>query len=186
VHSSNALLKAAVDGWQINGVMTYHTAFPWTPVTWNLQTNPLVPGANVVGPTRPLKYNGGAGTSCSNDALKSGSNFSNGGPAYFDITPPVDQTNYTYKPGIGRNSFRGPCYFDIDMSFAKEVKLNTFDHSTQLRFQVNAYNIFNILQLQPITNGNANAGAMITSADFGKSQGGNAGRVIEFLARIQF
>ena len=98
----------------------------------------------------------------------------------------MDQTNYTYKPGIDRNSFRGPCYFDIDMSFAKEVKLKSFDHSAQLRFQVNAYNIFNILQLQPITNGNANAGAQITNANFGESQGGNAGRVIEFLARIQF
>jgi hypothetical protein len=186
VHSSNALLKAATDGWQVNGVMTWHTAFPWTPVTTNLQTSALVAGANTVSPTRPLAYYGGAGTSCSNDAFKTGSNFPKGGTSYFNITPPVDETNYTYKPGIGRNSFRGPCYFDIDMSFAKEIKLNSFDHHTQLRIQVNAYNIFNLLQLQPITNGNSNNGALITSATFGESQGGNAGRVIEFLARIQF
>jgi hypothetical protein len=186
VHSSNALLKAATDGWQVNGVMTWHTAFPWTPVTTNLQTSALVAGANTVSPTRPLAYYGGAGNSCSNDAFKTGSNFPKGGTSYFNITPPVDETNYTYKPGIGRNSFRGPCYFDIDMSFAKEIKLNSFDHHTQLRIQVNAYNIFNLLQLQPITNGNSNNGALITSATFGESQGGNAGRVIEFLARIQF
>jgi hypothetical protein len=51
---------------------------------------------------------------------------------------------------------------------------------------VNAYNIFNILQLQPITNGNANPGANIQSATFGEAQGADAGRVVEFSARIQF
>lgn len=55
-----------------------------------------------------------------------------------------------------------------------------------LSLQVNAYNIFNILQLQPITNGNANPGANIQSATFGEAQGADAGRVIEFVARIQF
>jgi hypothetical protein len=186
LHTGNKYVKQAANGWQVNGVMTHHTAFPWTPVTWNLQTSPLVPGANVVGPTRPLKYLGGAGDSCSNDAFKTGSNFPKGGPAYFDITTPVDQTNYTYKPGIGRNSFRGPCYFDIDMSFAKQFTLNRYEHNTQLRLQVNAYNIFNILQLQPIPNGNTNGSAIITNSTFGESLGGDAGRVIEITARIQF
>jgi hypothetical protein len=186
VHSGNALVKAAANGWQVNGVMTYHTGFPWTPVTWNLQTSPLVPGANVVGPTRPLAYYGGAGTSCSNSAFETGSNFSKGGAAYFDITAPTSESNYTYKPGIGRNSFRGPCYFDTDMSFAKEVVLDRFEHHTLLRLQMNAYNIFNKLQLQPIPNGNTNGSAIITNSTFGESLAGDAGRVIEFTARIQF
>ncbi len=186
VHSGNAFVKAAANGWQVNGVMTYHTAFPWTPVTWNLQTSPLVTGANVVGPTRPLAYYGGAGSSCSNSALESGSNFPKGGTAYFDITAPTSVNAPAYTPGIGRNSFRGPCYFDTDMSFAKEVALDRYDHHTLLRLQLNAYNIFNLLQLQPITNGNADGNAIITSATFGEAQSGNAGRVLEISARIQF
>jgi hypothetical protein len=183
VRSGNGLVKAAANGWLVNGVMTYHTAFPWTPVTYNLQTSPLVPGANVVGPTRPLSYTGGAGTSCSNKAFETGSNFPNGGAAYFDITPPKTSI---YTPGIGRNSFRGPCFFSADMSFAKEIALDRFEHHTLLRLQMNAYNIFNILQLQPLTNGNANGNAIITSGTFGDSQGGDSGRVLEFTARIQF
>ncbi len=193
VHSGNKLVKAAANGWQVNGVMTYHTAFPWTPVTYNLQANDLITGANLVGPTRPLAYFGGAGSSCSNSAFKSppyvaGSNFPNpaGLTAYFNITPPTAVNAPAYVPGIGRNSFRGPCYFDTDMSVAKEINLDSFDRHTLIRFQMNAYNIFNILQLQPITNGNANPGANIQSATFGQAQGADAGRVIEFDARIQF
>jgi hypothetical protein len=72
------------------------------------------------------------------------------------------------------------------MSFAKQIAIDRFDHHSVMRFQVNAFNLFNILQLQPITNGNANPGANIQSATFGQAQGADAGRVIEFSARIQF
>jgi hypothetical protein len=184
VHSGNALVKAVANGWQANGVVTWHTAFPWTPVTWNLQANALITGANLVGPTRPLAYYGGAGSSCSNDAWKTGSNFPNGGPAYFNTTPPTSVNAPLYVPGIGRNSFRGPCYFDTDMSFAKETSLDRFDRHMLLRLQVNAYNIFNILQLAPITFNSG--GSNIQSATFGESQSGNAGRVLELTARIEF
>ena len=184
VHSKRELVKAVANGWQVNGVMTYHTAFPWTPVTYDLQANELITGANLVGPTRPLAYYGGAGSSCSNTAFQTGSNFPKGGPAYFDTTPPTSVNAPLYVPGIGRNSFRGPCYFDTDMSFAKEVALDALDHHAVLRFQANAYNIFNILQLQPI--GFNSGGSNIQSATFGYAQGADAGRVIEFTARIQF
>jgi hypothetical protein len=184
LHSGNDLVKAVANGWQVNGVMTYHTAFPFTPVTYDLQANELITGANLVGPTRPLAYFGGAGSSCSNSAFETGSNFPKGGPAYFNTTPPTSVNAPLYVPGIGRNSFRGPCYFDTDMSFAKEVTLDRFDHHTLLRVQVNAYNIFNITQLQPITFNSG--GSNIQSATFGYAQGADAGRVLELTARIQF
>jgi hypothetical protein len=185
VRSGNDFVKAAANGWQINGVITHHTGFPWTPVTYDLQANELITGANLVGPTRPLAYYGGAGSSCSDSAWKTGSNFPKGGPAYFNTTPPTSVNAPLYVPGIGRNSFRGPCYFDTDMSFAKEFTLDRFEHYTpRLRLQVNAFNIFNILQLAPITFNSG--GSNIQSATFGESQSGNAGRVIEFVGRFQF
>ena len=184
VHSSNQLVKAVADGWRVNTIITYHTGFPWTPVTYNLTTTAALPGSGVVSPTRPLSYTGGAGTSCGTSTFQTGGNFPNGGPAYFDITPPAN--TITYVPGIGRNSFTGPCFFDTDISVAKEVRLEALKHSNSLKFQANFFNAFNKLQLQPITNGNANPGANIQSATFGYAQGGDAGRVIEFLARLQF
>lgn len=189
VHSDNFFVKAAANGWQVNGILTYHSGFPWTPVTFNLQTTPNQIGAAPAGPVRPLAYNGQAGNSCSNSAWLTGSNFSNrtaanpGGGNYFSTTLPP---NFNYTPGIGRNSFQGPCYFDVDMSGAKEFSFDAFDHHTLLRFQANFYNAFNKLQLLPITNGNANNGANIQNKFFGIAQGAAAGRQIEFIARFQF
>jgi hypothetical protein len=189
VHSDNLLVKAAANGWQVNGILTYHTGFPWTPVTFNLQTVPNQIGAAPAGPVRPLSYNGQAGNSCSNSAWLTGSNFSNrttanpGGGNYFSTSLPP---NFNYTPGIGRNSFQGPCYFDVDMSAAKEFAFDALDHHTLLRFQANFYNMFNKLQLLPITNGNANPAANIQNQFFGFAQGAAAGRQIEFVARFQF
>jgi hypothetical protein len=189
VHSDNLLVKAAANGWQVNGIMTYHTGFPWTPVTFNLQTVPNQIGAAPAGPVRPLAYNGQGGNSCSNNAWLIGSNFPNrttanpGGGNYFSTTLPP---NFSYQPGIGRNSFQGPCYFDVDMSVAKEFGFDAWDHHSLFRFQANFYNAFNKLQLLPITNGNANNGANIQNKFFGFAQGAGAGRQIEFIARLQF
>ena len=187
IHSDNALLAALVNGWQINGTYTFHTGFPWTPVTGAFNSVPAVAGAGTINPTRPISYNGLAGTSCSTKAFETGSNFPNrptpGGGYYFGtIAPPSG----VYKPGIGRNSFQGPCYQDVDLSFAKEIAHDFGDRHTLLRFQANMFNAFNILQLQPLTNGNANGGSNIGNQYFGYSQGADSGRVIEFLARIQF
>ncbi len=189
VHSDNFAVKAVANGWQVNGILTYHSGFPWTPVTFNLQTVPNQIGAAPAGPVRPLAYNGQAGNSCSTNAWLTGSNFPNrttanpGGGNYFSTTLPP---TFQYTPGIGRNSFQGPCYFDVDMSVAKEFGVDAWDHHMLLRFQANFYNAFNKLQLLPVTNGNANAAANIQNQYFGIAQGADAGRQIEFVARFQF
>ena len=186
LHTHSALLNTLASGFQVNGTYEYHTGFPWTPVTGTLNTVPIVAGAAVQNIVRPLAYYGGAGTSCSNDAFTTGSNFPNrggagGGTNYFSTTlPPLG----VYKPGIGRNSFRGPCYSDLDLSFAKEFGHDFGERHTFLRLQANMYNAINQLQLQPITNNSG--GSSIQSTYFGYAQAADEGRVIELLARIQF
>jgi hypothetical protein len=183
-HTGHEALNAVVNGWQVNGIYTYHTGFPWTPVTGSLNSNPFTSGAASINPVRPLGVTGVPyGTSCSNSAYTSGSNFTGGGSTYFITTLPNGQF---YTPGIGRNSLRGPCYQDVDMSFAKEITHDFGEHHTLIRFQANMYNILNILQLEPLTNGNANGGSNINNQYFGYAQAADEGRVIEFLARIQF
>ena len=188
-HTHHALTDALVNGYQINATYTWHTGLPWTPVTTNLNTVPFQNGAATQNVVRPIAYNGKAGNSCSNDAFTTGSNFSNrysgttnvGGANYFTtILPPTG----VYAPGIGRNSFRGPCYQDVDMSVAKEFAHDFGDHHTQFRIQANMYNVFNILQLQPI--GNNSGGSNIANAYFGYAQAADSGRVIEFVAHVQF
>ncbi len=185
IHSS-AIMNALLGGFQVNATFTWHTGFPWTPVTGTLNTVPIVNGAAVQNIVRPLAYYGGAGSNCSTSAWTSGSNFSNrsgagGGTNYFATTlPPLG----VYKPGIGRNSFRGPCYKDVDLSLAKEFAHEFGAHNTLLRLQANMYNAFNMEQLQPISF-NSSA-SNILNPYFGYATGADSGRVIELLARIQF
>jgi hypothetical protein len=183
-HTHSAVVDALVNGFQINGTYTWHTGFPWTPVTTNLNTVPFQNGAATQNVVRPLGLQPGAhyGSSCSNNAFETGSNFPLGGPGTF-ITA-LQFPTQVYKPGIGRNSFRGPCYQDVDMSVAKQFAFDIGDHHNLFRIQANMFNVFNQLQLQPI--GNNSGGSNIASAYFGYAQGADSGRNIEVLARLQF
>jgi hypothetical protein len=186
VHTHNAIADALVNGFQGNFVYNWHTGYPWTPTLSTYSTVPIVNGAAVQNVVRPLAYFGGAGSSCSNGAFVSGSNFpnrtgANGGSNYFATTLPAGTI---YKPGIGRNSFRGPCYQRWDISLAKEFGFDHADHHTLLRFQMNMFNAFNQLQLTPI--GNYTNGSTINNAYFGYAQSADAGRVIDLQARFQF
>jgi len=191
VQTSNGLTNALANGWQVNGIYTWHGGFPYTPVTFNLATTAFVPGSGVVSPTRPLAYYGGVIQGCSNGLYMNGTDFPNrgaagtdGGTNYFDTTPPTN--SHAYVPGIGRNSFRGPCYQDLDMSVAKQFSHDFGEHHTLLRLQMNVYNVFNLLQLEPINNGNSDPGANINNQYFGYAQGADSGRVVELQGRIQF
>jgi hypothetical protein len=95
-------------------MFTSHSGFPWTPVDGqSVQT----PGGPTLAPTRPTEYFCCAENDHSNNAfIRRGGDFPNVSLNYFNI-----QTSGA--PGIGRNSFRGPHYFDTDLSFAKNTKL---------------------------------------------------------------
>lgn len=191
-------LNILTNGWQINGIYTFHTGFPFTPVTTNLASNPYVPTAGTISPARPYAYFGGFQSSCSNSNYINGTDVAN---TRFLTSVPTGQT---YRPGIGRNSFTGPCYTDIDMSFAREQKFTPFDHPITVRFQANFFNALNTLNLTPFQNGNAGGPAQIIGAlpdndpsnppgtttransNFGRPTSADAGRQIEFFARLFF
>jgi hypothetical protein len=181
-------------GWQINGIMTWHTGFPWTPVTGQLNSVAIT-NASTINPTRPSKLLSQPGMGTSNgDFITPLANFPglvqnfNCNPAkgplqgapYFDICD-------TGAPGIGRNSFRGPGYFGIDASVAKKFglpSLKFLGEAANLELRGNFFNLFNKLNLQPFSFGTDNT--RIESSLFGRSPGGLAGRVIEFQARFNF
>jgi hypothetical protein len=170
-----------VNGFQLNFIYNWHTGYPWTPTLSTYSTVPIVNGAATQNVVRPLAYFGGAGNSCSNGAFVSGSNFPGGGSKYFATTLPPGTI---YHPGIGRNSFRGPCYQRWDISLAKEFGFDHGDHHTMLNLQMNMFNAFNQLQLTPI--GNYSSGSTINNPYFGFAQSADTGRVIDLQARFQF
>src|SRR5262249_25645367 len=158
---------------------TAHTGFPWTPHTGQCVR---APGSqDFICPSRPPHYFGGAGTSTSNEAFMAGSNFPGGGLKFFDQNNPGG----TLRPGIGRNSFRGPKYFSIDLSAAKRTGLPSFLHLGEgafFEFKANFFNAFNRLNLVPFGFFSPN----VDSPDFGKASGALAGRVIELQGRFSF
>jgi hypothetical protein len=170
------LAGKVLGGWELSGIGTFHTGFPWTPVIGQCVST-LGP---TLCPTRPAAYFGGAGTSSSNDAFLTGSNFPGGGAAFFDTSAPNGRL-----PGIGRNSFRGPKYRSIDLTVAKRFGLpNAFGEAANFEVKANFFNIFNILNLQPF--GFNTDSTNVTNPNFGKALLGLSGRVVEIQGRINF
>ncbi|PWT79652.1 MAG: hypothetical protein C5B44_06530 [Acidobacteria bacterium] len=175
-------LGVILGGWQVSGIATYHTGFPWTPVIGNC------PSTNrpVVCPARPTQYFGGAGNDTSNDAFITGSNFPGGGTHFFST---IGATGFGptagLLPGIGRNSFRGPKYRNIDLTISKRFGLSRFlNEGANLEVRANFFNVFNMQNLQSLNFNTSSTN--ITDPNFGRSPGGLAGRVIEIQGRFSF
>jgi hypothetical protein len=173
-------------GWQINTILTAHTGFPWTP---KIDSSLRSPSGAFFGPIRPTVYFGGALTDTSNDAfLRPEGNFPGGGAEYFDLTvngdPPTYQEN---PPGIGRNVFNGPRYFNVDMAIVKKFGLASrfgLGEGAGLDIRFNFFNIFNKLNLAPFQSDSA--GVFANRTQFGTITSGLAGRVVEIQARLYF
>jgi hypothetical protein len=171
------LARTLLDGWQINSIITAHSGFPWTPMTRRPQL--VTPGGRNLSPIRPIAYLGGNLTGTSDDAFtQPQGNFPGGGEGYFTITGMVQ------RPGIGRNSFRGPNYFNVDLSLVKRTYLPFIKEGAYLDLRANFFNAFNLLNLENFAFGGA--GTIIEDANFGRSPRGLAGRVVELQARFSF
>jgi hypothetical protein len=175
----NDWVGKTLGGWSVDPMFTYHSGFPWTPVSGqSVQT----PSGATLAPTRPVSYNGQALTDTSNSAfIRPGGDFPNGPAAYFDFAT-------SGPPGVGRNSFRGPHYRDADLSVAKSFGLPSLlrlGELANIEVRVNFFNIFNTLNLAPFGFNSASTSLNNTS-NFGLATAGLAGRVVEFQGRFSF
>jgi hypothetical protein len=182
-------------GWELNGIYQFHSGFPWTPVSDNLCP---VLGASTLCPIRPTGYNGGAGSNYETSAFLPpvASNFpaiSSGTDPYFTLQTTGNTPDF---PGIGRNSFRGPRYQDIDLSVLKSFALppmKLIGEGGNIQLRMTAYNAFNKLNLTPFSFGSNSTvisygGGATPSLNplFGLATSGLAGRVLELQARFSF
>jgi Carboxypeptidase regulatory-like domain len=189
-------LGKVVGGWQLNGIYQFHSGFPWTPVASNLCP---VLGATSLCPVRPMAYNGGAGRNYDTSAFlaPTSGNF----PALANSTTnpyfTLQTTGTTPAfPGIGRNSFRGPRYQDVDLTVAKEFGLPTMKfvgEGAKIQLRMTAYNAFNKLNLAPFSFGSTSTtissgggSTPVANPLFGTATSGLAGRVLELQARLSF
>lgn len=182
VGGRNSLLGKIVGGWELSPIYSFHTGFPWTPVSNNCINTPAMVG---ICPIRPVAYFGGAGMNTDNGALISGANFPGGGLKFFN--PGANNcTPATCAPGVGRNSFRGPNFEQVDLTFGKQFPLSFVRENADLEVRMNAFNVLNHLNLAPY--GFNTSSTVIQDPHFGTPGTSNAlaGRVIELQARFQF
>jgi len=187
-HGSNSWMEKIAGGWSLSGIFTIHSGFPWTPMV-------SVNGGNTYctqcgyGSLLPTAYLGGAGNSTSNSAFETvaNSNFPMGGAAYFSPTPPYLAffgTSLPPSPGVHRNSLNMPGYKDVDLTLAKAFGLPSMPvlgEDAKVELRVDAYNLFNNLNLNPnqISNNIANS-------NFGTITGALAARVVALGLRFSF
>ena len=172
----HGFLGMLLGGWEINPVVTFHSGFPWTPkIGQSVET----PGGPTLAPTRPTIYYGGAMDSESVSAWETGSNFPGGGTQYFDTTA-------SGFPGVGRNSFRGPQYFQTNASVGKITKLPWahLGEQAQLELRMDVFNVFNQTNLLPL--GFFSQGTFADQPFFGYADGAMDGRTVQIQARFSF
>ena len=203
-HANSNMLEKMAGGWTLSGIMTLHSGFGWTPV-FNVGSNQLYCSLCNYGfqNIRP-DFNGGAGNSTSNDAFKTGSNFSNPGAIntgtgnnmfsdnYFTV--PDISASFANLPGevalppapgnVGRNSFPGPGYRDVDFTFGKAFGLpngRIIGEHAQIEIKANMFNAFNLLNINPST-----ISTNIANSNLGQAGSALGARVVDFQARFSF
>jgi hypothetical protein len=206
-HGDRAWLERIAGGWSISGIFNMHSGFPWTPVV-SVTGGSLYCGPCGYSSLLPAAYLGGAGTSTSNDAFKTGSNYPKGSLAYFTFPTYTAYSGSAYgnalpqSPGVGRNSLTGPGYRALDLMLAKDFGFpsnRVLGENAKLEFRMDAYNIFNNLNFNPtsISNnigcqaGTPNCPALpgqpgVSNANFGEPTSALGARVITLGARFSF
>ena len=180
------LVGSVFGGWEVSGILTASSGFPWTPVVGGGQCNAQVAGGNVC-PLRPVaQLRPPATADTSNGTFLGAEPFPGGGLRYF-LPPPSGTFSVPPRPGIGRNSLRGPRYFSVDMTVLKRFwlpKLPALGERAGFELRVNFYNLFNTVNLAPFQANDDNT--QIQHPDFGRALHVLAGRVAEIQARFSF
>jgi len=123
-------LDEVIGGWELSGLPTWHTGVAYTPFS-----NAYVAGfandapATLIGSTGAVKtkIHGGEGQPLNAFASSSAADAAYTGPTGFSIG--------------GRNSLRGPGFFNIDLGLGKTFPI--WEGKMKLKFRADAFNAFN-------------------------------------------
>ena len=181
---SRDVVRKLAGGWEVSGIVTASSGFPWTPVVGGAACGVAVAGGGVC-PLRPIAQIRPAATDdTSNSTFLGAGQFPGGGLLYF-TPPPSGSFTSPPRPGVGRNSFRGPGYFSVDMTAIKRFGLPSFlGENAGIEIRANAYNLFNRLNLKPFIANDDNT--QIQHVDFGRAIEALSGRVTEIQVRFSF
>jgi hypothetical protein len=209
-HGNHSWAEKIAGGWSLSGILNLHSGFPWAPqYSLGEIDNGFDPvyslGQFAGGSTSdagqnsllPAAYNGGFHANYrSNTSVNAASLFNAPtvapGTLFQCLFPNPDPTvcpagqqgfgPVPSAPGMKRNAFYGPGYFDVDATLSKAFGLPTLPilgEQASVEFRANFYNLFNKLNLWNIQND-------VLNTHFGEAQSALGSRVIEMQARFSF
>lgn len=187
---SNGFLNNTFGGWTLGQTFFVRTGLPFSVYDSTLSSTIRYYGSSLL-----LNYIGSpSGISCGRPGTQTNSCFTSAD--FSTITDPTSALFGSPDPSIGlltnqrRNQFRGPSYFDTDVSLTK-----TFKIAENLRFGVGAQ-AFNVLNhpnfANPVNDFSGTGFGTITStvapptSPFGAFAGVASGRIVQLQARITF
>jgi hypothetical protein len=130
LNSTGSMTSKLAGGWQINGISTFLSGFPFTPLVGSNRSG----DGDTRNPDRPNLVQGFTGPIVTGNPAK----WFN--PAAFAV--PQAGTYGT----LGRNSFNGPGLADVDFSILKNTPIS---ERVSLQFRAEAFNLFNRVNFGP-------------------------------------
>jgi hypothetical protein len=183
---NQGVMSRVLGGWELGGIATFQTGLPFTVISsapfvlaTDSEGNIIYPLQNVGGdynadgsnydvPNTPSFGNHLSG--------KSRSDFMTGVLNASDFpAPPLGQ-----EGSLGRNTFDGPGFADVDFSLFKNFKIPWFGHEgANIQFRSEFFNLFNRVNLSDVSND-------LTSGDFGRAGSAFIPRTVQFGIRILY
>ena len=184
----SGIAQGVLGGWQIAGVLIAQSGAPFTVVCNGRSFTPVRDAAgNIVGNVG-CDYNADGEGNDRPNAPSFGSSLS--GLSNDDFLKGIFKASDfgTPTPGtegsLGRNSFRGPRYFNVDLSFIKAVKIGwPGANKADVQFRLEAFNAFNNTNLNPPNSDGTNN---LSSPLFGRSISALPGRILQLSGRLTF
>ena len=183
-HSSNRLVDAAVGGWIVSGTVYFHTGFPFSLLD-NSDFSNEVAGNNGSGGVVLAQPITAVQQSCTKPNV-----------ACYTVDQFAGQGTNPPPTGFGdirRNSFRGPDWFNTDLSIRKNFKVS---ERLGLQLGANAYNVLNHPNFQnpvnqtafgPGTFGNILQTTSPPTTPYGAFTGSLASaRILQVMAKMTF
>jgi hypothetical protein len=168
-HGENTLARGFLNGWAASSIINVHSGFPFTILNGkdaNLTGNTSTERAQVVPGVNPV--------------------LGNRGPAEWFNTAAFTQNQAVNGVSINgdssRNMLRGPTFKDVDLAISRDFSLSRLHEGLALQLRGDAYNVFNLISLNPPVGNGATAG----STTFGQITSAAATRQLQIGVRVTF
>src|SRR6202008_4414978 len=151
--AESPLKRALLNGWSVSHIIKIHSGLPFTVLNGkdaNLTGNTAVERAQLVSGVDPVL------------GSRNAAEWFN--TAAFVQNPASLVSGVAVNGDAGRNMLRGPTFKDVDLSISRDFSLSHFRDGMNIQLRADAYNVFNIVSLNPPV-GN---GATVGSSTFGQ------------------